>query len=163
MEVADFVDKLGMQAHPEGGYYCEIYRNKFTIGPKIAGIEYSGERNLATSIYYILANHEVSKLHQLTSDELWYFHYGSPLLVHVFFEDTYTTYILGIDVNENQQPQIIIPAGAIFGAEVLDKSSFTLVGCMVTPGFHFNDFRLADRTEMLASYPHHGSIIQKLT
>ncbi|HEX2936958.1 MAG TPA: cupin domain-containing protein [Bacteroidales bacterium] len=162
MEVVDFVDKLGMQAHPEGGYFAEIYRSSLTIGPKIAETEYPGERNLATSIYYILANNQVSKLHQLKSDELWYYHYGSTLLVHVFFENKYTPYVLGIDVNENQRPQIIIPAGAIFGAEVIDKASFTLVGCVVTPGFHFSDFRLVSRDEMLALYPDHNNIIHKL-
>lgn len=163
MEVTDFVDKLGMQAHPEGGYFAEIYRSSFTIGPKIAGAEYSGERNLATSIYYILANNQVSKLHQLKSDELWYYHYGSPLLVHVFYENDYKSYILGMDVNESHRPQIIIPAGAIFGAEVIYKASFTLVGCVVTPGFHFSDFRLVSRNEMRVLYPGHDIIIQKLT
>lgn len=163
MEVADFVDKLGMQAHPEGGYFAEIYRNSTVIAPEILEKNYSGERSLATSIYYMLKADQVSKLHQLKSDELWYYHHGSPLLVHVFFEDTYTSHILGIDVNKGQHPQIIIPAGAIFGAEVIDKASFTLVGCVVTPGFHFNDFRLVSRDEMLELYPGYNSIINKLT
>lgn len=163
MKVVDFVDKLKMQPHPEGGYYAEIYRNNTVISPEILGKNYSGERSLATSIYYMLEADQVSRLHQLKSDELWYYHYGSPLLVHIFYKGSYKPCILGIDVSENQFPQVIIPAGAIFGAEVMDKTSYTLMGCMVTPGFHFSDFELIHGMEISAVYPHHTEIIKRLT
>jgi uncharacterized protein len=163
MEAPDFVDKLNLHAHSEGGYFAEIYRNQTTLEPEILGKNYSGARQLATSIYYMLEANQVSRLHQLKSDELWYYHYGSPLLIHVFFDGLYSSYILGCDVLYNQQLQVIIPAGAIFGAEVIEKNSFTLMGCMVTPGFHFTDFRLVNYSEAATLYPNQIEIIKKLT
>jgi predicted cupin superfamily sugar epimerase len=157
---ADWIKYLNLKAHPEGGYFFENYRSnqEFTDTTK-----YSGTRNLATSIYYMLESGKVSKLHQLKSDEIWYFHHGSPLKVHIFNNHEYRTYILGTNLNENQLLQLIIPAGAIFGAEVLEQHSFTILGCMVSPGFHFDDFELIKSNSILYNYPEHRSIIEKLT
>jgi predicted cupin superfamily sugar epimerase len=64
---------------------------------------------------------------------------------------------------KNQVPQVIIPAGAVFGAEVMDKGSFTLMGCMVTPGFHFSDFSLISFSELADQFPDYQEIMRKLT
>jgi uncharacterized protein len=154
----EWINYLHLQAHPEGGYFSENYRNsiELTINNK-----YSGKRSLATSIYYMLESGQVSKLHQLKSDEIWYFHLGSPLVVHLFLDNSYQSYMLGVNIN--QVPQLIIPAGAIFGAEVVEKKSFALIGCMVSPGFHFEDFELINRSEILSKFPNQKSIIEKLT
>lgn len=156
----DWITYLNLTAHPEGGYFCENYRNSIKI---TLNETHAGKRNLATSIYYMLEYGQVSKLHQLKSDELWYFHYGSPLKVHVFNDDRYQSYTLGADIKEKQLLQLIIPAGAIFGAEVMGKDSFSILGCMVTPGFHFSDFKLITQDEIMPNFPDQKNIIQKLT
>jgi predicted cupin superfamily sugar epimerase len=156
----DWINYLHLKAHPEGGYFYENYRNtnEFTDNCK-----YSGPRNLATSIYYMLESGQVSKLHRLKSDEIWYFHLGSSLKVHVFHNSQYQVYVLGTNLAESQVLQLTIPAGAIFGAEVLNPGSFTILGCMVSPGFHFDDFELINQNYMLLNYPQYRDIIEKLT
>ena len=52
---------------------------------------------------------------------------------------------------------------AIFGAEVGLANSFSLVGCMVTPGFHFDDFELLSFQDVKAAYPDYDALISKLT
>jgi predicted cupin superfamily sugar epimerase len=153
---------LGLILHPEGGYFKEIYRNTNLISDTELNCKYSGKRNLATSIYYLLESGQVSKLHRLNSDEIWYFHYGAPLKVHVF-DAEYTNYILGTDYQSNQLLQLTIPAGAVFGAEVIGNQTFCIFGCMVSPGFHFDDFELVSFQEMKTHFPNYESIIQKLT
>jgi len=156
----EWVIYLNLSAHPEGGYFREIYRNAIEL--KINDI-YSGNRSLASSIYYMLESDQVSKLHRLKSDEIWYFHFGSAVKVHIFEKGNYQSYVLGTNLKNNQILQLIIPAGAIFGAEVLESNSFNIVGCMVAPGFHFEDFELIKADEILPNFPTQKSIIEKLT
>ena len=120
-----FIDNLRLIPHVEGGYYREIYKN----------IKQLGDRPLSTTIYYLLKSGQVSKFHKLLSDEIWFYHYGSPLIIHMIgISGEYCNYILGMDIVNQQKPQIIVPAGTIFGAEVMDINTFGLVSCMVSPG-----------------------------
>jgi predicted cupin superfamily sugar epimerase len=157
-----WIQHLGLTPHPEGGYFKEVYRNENLISDVELSRTYSGKRNLATSIYFMLESGQVSKLHRLQSDEIWYFHHGAPIKVHVF-DDQYSTYILGTNYQLNQLLQLIIPAGAIFGAEVIGTKTFSILGCMVSPGFHFDDFELISFQEMKTLFPTYKSIIEKLT
>ena len=163
MKSSEIIKTLGLIAHPEGGYFKEIYRNKEEISDRELVQKYSGKRQLATSIYFLLESGQVSKLHQLKSDELWYFHHGSPLIVHQFNEGEYTSIVLGPNIDKDESCQVIIPAGTIFGAEVKDHNSFTLIGCLVSPGFHFDDFRLVSYQEVMQQFPSCEAIISKLT
>ena len=125
---------------------------------------YEGHRSLSTSIYYLLRSGEVSHFHRLKSDEIWYFHMGSPVVVYLISLSGDLKIIkLGCEIDKEEVPQIVIPAGSIFGAEVAEKDSYSLVGCMVSPGFHFNDFELMEREELLMNYPVHKDIIKKFT
>lgn len=156
MQSADYwIEKLGLQAHPEGGYFRELYRSDLTQTFEM------GQRNLATSIYFLLCQEEKSHFHQLTSDELWYFHAGGPASVHIFDHSGYRNVHLGLDLEAGQLPQILLPRKCIFAAEVLDKSNYTLTGCVVAPGFDFQDFRLVPKRELLADFPEYAALIER--
>lgn len=106
----------------------------------------------------------MSHLHRIKSDELWYFHTGSTLSIHVIdLGGEHKTIRLGPDVEKGQVFQGIVPAGCWFGAIVDDADSFCLVGCTVAPGFDFDDFELGDREQLLQLYPQHYKIIKLLT
>jgi predicted cupin superfamily sugar epimerase len=155
-----WISGLNLAKHPEGGYYSEVYRSEKIF--QDAKKELS--RNLSTSIYYLLEHHEVSVFHRIKSDELWYYHYGSPMLIHSFdLHDNYNQQILGAELKENQSLQILIPAGTIFAAEVLYPEEYSLVGCMVTPGFDFDDFEIIPAERLESRYPEYEEIIQKLS
>ena len=61
--------------------------------------------------------------------------------------------LLGIDTTKNEQPMIVIPAGAIFAAENTDKNSYTFISCATTPRFDYKGFRLVSRAELKKQYP----------
>lgn len=153
MESSIIIQKLALVPHPEGGYYKETYRSSDSISFNILNMDHEGKRNLATSIYYLLESGQVSKFHRLKSDEIWYYHCGGPMRIICLSEGEISTILLGIDISLNQLPQIIIKAGTIFGATPLDENSFTLVGCMVTPGFDFKDFEFLGKEELIKDYP----------
>lgn len=159
-----WITGLDLKRHPEGGYYTESYRAIPEINTKDIFQEDLGNRNLATSIYYLLENSDVSVFHRLRSDELWYYHYGSPMLLHTFdSQNQYKQFIVGPELNENQQLQVLIPAGYIFGAEVLYSEEYSLIGCVVTPGFHYNDFEIIPRDYLMKTFPNHKELIEKLS
>jgi len=159
-----WVNKLELAKHVEGGYYKEVYKNSEAITDKELKSSFSGKRHLATSIYFLLTSEDASNFHRLKSDEIWYYHAGAPLTVYVIDEKGDLKELkVGLDIENGEQPQVIVPAGSIFGSMVNKENSFSLVGCMVSYGFDFHDFELFSREELLAKYPEHKDIILKLT
>lgn len=80
----------------------------------------------------------------------------------IFPDGTYEAKKLGLNVEAGEVPQIAVPKHAIFGSSVEESDSFSLVGCMVAPGFDFEDFELFTQEELLADYPQHEEVIRKM-
>lgn len=153
-----WIEKLGLEAHPEGGYFREIYRASETIGADGLPDRFLGDRSFSTSIYFLLTENIFSALHRIQSDELWFFHVGSSLSVHMIDPDgDYTCFNIGPD----GPFQVVVPAGCWFGATV--DEGFALVSCAVAPGFDFDDFELAKRDGLVKIFPQHKDLIERLT
>ncbi len=163
MKANEIIELLKLLPHPEGGYYKETYRSDDSISFNILNKGHKGKRNLATSIYYLLESGQVSKFHRLKSDEIWYYHCGSPMRIICLSEGEISSLILGADISLGQLPQAIIKAGTIFGATPFDGNSFTLVGCVVTPGFDFKDFEFVRKEDLRKEYPNSFPAFEKFT
>ena len=162
-EVHNWVSKLGLTPHPEGGYYKRTFESDEKITDKELSVTFEGHRKLYTSIYFLLTSDDVSHFHRLKSDELWYFHAGSPLTIHVIDENgEYQESKLGLNLEKGEVPQILVKKNSIFGSSVMEEETFSLVGCMVSPGFEFRDFELFTQDELIQKYPQHEEIILKL-
>lgn len=164
MYTADyFVKNLNMIPHPEGGFYKEIYASEENITSRELEVDFEGSRKLWTSIYFLLRDGEVSNFHRLKSDEMWYYHSGSPLTIYMISpEGQLITEQLGINVENGEKPQVLVPKNYIFGS-AMNNQGYALVGCMVSPGFEFRDFELFERNFLLEKYPQYKEIILKLT
>ncbi|GAA4708216.1 cupin domain-containing protein [Brevibacillus fulvus] len=155
---------LQLTAHEEGGYFRQIYRSSEQISDQELSVSFAGKRLLATSIYFLLPSDEVSHFHRLKSDELWYYHAGSSLTIYIIHEDgRLETVKLGLDIENGEVPQALAPKNSIFGSAVNQPDTYSLVGCMVSPGFEYEDFELFTRNELLEKYPAHEAIIKRLT
>lgn len=163
MYTADyFINKLGLEAHVEGGYFKEVYRNELEISTEAYPIPFEGERALSTTIYFLLKSGQVSKFHKLKFDELWFYHYGCPVMIHMLDEKGgYQKLELGLDLEKGEMPQVLVPANVIFSAEPLAEDSFSLVSCLVSPGFDFRDFILYDGNTLSEMYPEHEEVIRR--
>ncbi|MCT4584287.1 MAG: cupin domain-containing protein [Peptostreptococcaceae bacterium] len=152
-----FIKNLDMNKHPEGGYYKECFNSLQNVNIN------SKDKKLWTSIYFLLEENEVSNFHKLESDEMWYYHSGSPLTIYMINEEgNLITKKLGLDIENNESPQVLVKKGFIFGSS-MNEVGYSLVGCMVSPGFTFDEFKLYKRDELLNLYPQHKDIITKLT
>ena len=126
------IDTLGMQPHPEGGWYVETFRDK--PGPD--------GRALSTAIYFLLPEGAVSHWHRVDAVETWHWHAGAPLELSISADaETVTITRLGPDIAAGERPQGIVPFMAWQSAR--STGAWTLVGCTVAPGFEFEGFELA--------------------
>lgn len=158
-----WIEKLQLEAHPEGGYFRQTYRADLLL-PTAALPGFGGARAASTAIYFLLEGRNFSAFHRLRSDEVWHFYAGEPLDVHVIDpQGEYSAIRLGRDLEAGQVPQAVVRAGCWFASHVADWKSFALVGCTVAPGFDFDDFDLGKREELVAMYPQHRELIERLT
>ena len=132
MSPEDIIRELGMQPHPEGGWYAETFRD--TAG---------GERGHSTAIYYLLTKGQRSHWHRVhDAVEVWHYSAGAPLSLHRSEDGPASeTLTLGPNLSAGERPQAIVPANWWQAAESLGE--FTLVGCTVSPGFEFSSFEMA--------------------
>lgn len=164
MNAAYYVNTLNMLPHPEGGYFAETYRSAETISQAALPDRFNEARAFGTAIYFLLENHHISALHRIQSDEIWHFYDGGTLEVSVISPTGKLTIIrLGRNLNQGEVFQAVVPAGSWFGSKPAVGTDFSLVGCTVAPGFDFADFEMADRATLLAEFPQHRAVIEKLT
>ena len=159
-KIEKLIEQLDLQPHPEGGFFKETYRSKESIQP---GGHYGGPRNFSTCIYFLLTSDMFSAFHRIRQDEIWHFYVGSSIELHTISEEgMHNKFLIGPDI-PIQLPQLIVPENHWFAAKVMQKDSYSLVGCTVSPGFDFTDFELAKRDEMLVSFPQHEELIMQFT
>lgn len=150
-----------MQPHPEGGWYKETYRSDGVIERPIG---FSGDRSYSTGIYFLLTKENFSAFHRIRSDEMWHFYDGDGLIIHELKTNgNYTKHQLGLNIEEGQQPQLVICTNSWFASEVIEDGSWCLVGCTVSPGFDFQDFELAQSQLLSSEYPGHAELIDRLS
>jgi predicted cupin superfamily sugar epimerase len=152
-----WIKHLALQPHPEGGYYKEIFRSV----QRVLRQGNDSVNQACTSIYYLLEGTDYSGFHRLLSDEIWYFHKGVPLSLHLIDENgQHQAVELSDDVSGNLS--IAIPGGIWFAAEIPSKNGFTLASCAVAPGFDFGEFEMAKKTEITKTYPRHTTLFDRL-
>jgi predicted cupin superfamily sugar epimerase len=162
---ADEIRKLlRLEPHPiEGGWY----RRTYTSDVSVALLR--GVRPYGTAIYYLLEEGAFSEMHMLASDEIFHFYYGDPVeMLQLLPDGGSAVYTLGPDLAAGQHVQLVVPAGVWQGTRLIDDGrsgggKVALLGCTVTPGFDFADYRNAAAAELISGWPMEAERIRKLT
>ncbi len=154
--IEEWIEAYRMEPHPEGGWFREAY-----VAPDAA----EGDRRFAGSIYFLLRGEEISHLHQIDCEEVWYYHAGGGLRVTMIDPDSgaVTAALLGPDAAAGQRFMAVVPKGKLFASENIDKSRATLVSCMTTPRFDQAAFRMIGRGELERVCPRHAKELSYLT
>eukprot|EP00938_MAST-03A_sp_MAST-3A-sp1_P002747 g2747.t1 len=158
--ITRLVKKFNMKAHPEGGFYAETYRSPHKVKSSY------GERSASTAIYFLITPGSVSRLHRIKADEVWHFYLGGPMTVLELNESdgSMKKTVLGSNVlSSSETVQYTVKANTWFGSYPNPGTSFSFVGCTVSPGFEFEDFELASRSALVAKFPKYKDEIHKLT
>ena len=137
----DWAAALGLQRHPEGGWYAETWRSDLTLD--VPG--YPSPRALGTAIHFLLLPGEESAWHRVRSAELWFHHRGSALELSLGGNrerpGEVVRHRLGPDVANGEAPHGLVPPAHWQAARPLGDEP-VLVSCVVVPGFDFADFEL---------------------
>lgn len=135
---------LGLEPLPvEGGRWSQSWRDE-----------------AFSAIHYLLVAPEFSAWHRLDHPELYAFHAGSPLTVHLLGADGLRSTVLGPDVVAGQRPQLVVPAGVWQASETPEWS---LVGTVVVPPYTDDTVHFPERADLVARFPEHGELITRLT
>ena len=143
--VKQLVRELGLEPHPEGGFFREFFRSEQSVSRSATG----DLRSSLTAIHFLLASGQHSRWHRVASDEQWTFLEGDPLELNIVDNrgPRLTKVRLG-PLSSGCEPVTVVPAGQWQAATPL--GSYALVTCTVGPGFDFADFRfLADDPKSL--------------
>lgn len=161
---ADWIARLELLPHPEGGWYRETYRSRQSVPAAALPPRFGGARVHSTAIYFLLEARDVSRLHRIKSDEVWHFYAGDSLILSAITDDGgLHEWRLGPAHDAEALPQAVVPAGAWYGARLAPGGAFALTGGTVAPGFDFADFELAEGAALLARFPQHRALIEALT
>jgi predicted cupin superfamily sugar epimerase len=130
MPLDDVVQRLGLVAHPEGGWYGEVYRDA-----------------AVSTIHYVLPARGLAPLHRvLARVELWHFYGGSPVEVHTIVGERHIVTQLGPEA-----PIAVVPPGAWQATRAGDEAAWC--GCTVAPAFEFSAWELPTRETLLRALP----------
>jgi uncharacterized protein len=159
MSPAEIKRLLKLEPHPvEGGWY----RRTYTSAVSVALLR--GVRPYGTAIYYLLEEGTFSEMHVLASDEMFHFYLGDPVEMLQLLPDSGSKVVtLGPDLAAGQQVQLVVPAGVWQGTRLIGDGKMALLGCTVTPGFDFADYRAGKFEELAAGWPVEAERIRKLT
>ena len=155
-----WIKKLKLDKHPEGGYFT----NTYTSNKKIELRGYDGFRYSCSAIYYLLTGNQFASFHIMKSDEIWHFYSGSSLTLHIIdLKGQLNKILVGPNLKEGERFQVIVKSGCWFAASINEKKSYSLVGCTVSPGFDYRDWKIGNRKNLSEKFPQHKKIIEKYT
>ena len=163
--------KLGLEPHPEGGFYRETYVSQLTVAGRDVGLS-DEKRALATAIYYLLTPDTFSEMHRLDADEVWHHYQGDPVEQLQLRdgedrsggEDHGGVVRLGQDLDADERPQLVVPRGVWQGSRVLPgPHGYALCGTTMSPAFSFDGYEAGKRAELSARFPQHRELIEALT
>jgi hypothetical protein len=135
-------EALDLQPHPEGGWFRQTW-----AASDVVTLSDGRRRPTATLIYFFLPAGASSAWHRVASDETWLAHEGTVLL-ELGGEETHPAserleqVRVGLDRDAGDVAQALVPAGV--WQRTVPTEHDALVSCLVSPGFDFDDFELAD-------------------
>jgi hypothetical protein len=159
MTASEIKALLHLAPHPiEGGSFRQAY-----ISAERMDLA-RGSRSAGTAIYYLLEQGTFSEMHILDSDEIFHFYLGDPVeMLQLLPDGRSAVFTLGPDLQAGQHVQLIVPAGVWQGTRLIGDGKVALLGCTVTPGFDYADYRSGNYAELAAKWPAGAERIRALT
>ncbi len=143
LAVKQMIEALELAPHPEGGYFRETWRSSIKLAADSLPATIQGEREAGSLIYFLLPTGSQSRWHRVKTDELWIFHVGDPLELNINTTPTHDTHLRTYVLGQDHCYQAWVPGGDWQEAKPRTGSwGYSLVSCVVIPGFDFSDFEM---------------------
>lgn len=165
MKAGDLIRLLKLKKHPlEGGFYRETYRSDRIPVRNGKPDQAVAGRSLATAIYYLLTPDTFSEIHRLAADEIFHFYLGDPVeMLQLFPGGDGSIIIIGNDMENGCQPQVLVPGGIWQGCRLIPGGRFALMGTTMSPGFDFHGYESGNRERLTGEFPGFRGLITELT
>lgn len=152
----DWVQRLGLEPHPEGGYFRRIYTDARCIQTG------DGMRAAASSIHYLLTRDSpVGHFHRNRSTILHYWQHGDAIEYWLLQPDGgLQTLVLG--PGTDQQLFMAVPGGTWKASRLVPACGQALVSEVVLPGFEFADHEFLTAATLAWHYPQHVAALAGL-
>jgi predicted cupin superfamily sugar epimerase len=138
----------------EGGFFRETYRSRWQVSAEYLPDGIRGSRSIGTAIYYLITPDSFSELHRLPGTEVFHFYCGDPvIMLHLCPDGSSKTITLGSDLQNGQQPQVIVRGHVWQGSRLAPGGQWALLGTTMSPGFDRSDYEQGDREQLIGEYP----------
>jgi len=131
----EIIERLGLQRHPEGGWYRETWRAPGRDS------SHDGARGAGTAIHFLLEPSQRSHWHRIDATEIWLHQAGGALTLRTAEGPEVSALRLGPDILGGDLLQAVVLPGQWQAAEA--DGTWVLVACVVAPAFEFSGFELA--------------------
>ena len=151
---------LGLAPHPrEGGWFVRTWE-----APEFVElVRYGAPRRTSTAIYYLLEPGTFSEMHLLESDEIFHHYLGGAVeMLQLFADGSSKVTVIGKDIAAGEKLQHVVKRGVWQGSRLVREEGWCLLGCTVSPGFEFGDYRDASAEELVAQWPGEAEMIRGL-
>jgi predicted cupin superfamily sugar epimerase len=132
--IDQLVLRLGLEPHPEGGFYRRTWTST----------EQSGDdgRAAGSSILFLLPADVSSRWHRIDATELWQHAAGAPLQLSTWAGGSTPVrhHTLGADLADGEVPQAVVDPHVWQSARSL--GAWSLATCVVVPEFRFDGFEM---------------------
>ena len=167
MTAHEIIESLGLQPLPvEGGYYTVTHRSTEVLSSEGLPTRYQNDRSISGAIYYLATVTQFSAMHKLLTDELYYYHLGDPLQILMLGPDgNGMVKLLGVDLADGQQPQLLVPRNWWQGSRPLPGGTFgfTLISTSMAPAYEASDTEFGNKERLMSQYPEYAETIASLT
>lgn len=140
-----WVERLGLQPHPEGGWFRRIHTAAASITTP------AGERSAASAIHYLLTREQPrSRFHRVRSGILHFLQSGGPVQYACMDAlGVYREHLLGFGAG--QQLYLEVPAQTWKASRLAAGAEHALVSEVVIPGFDWADHEYLDPDQLPAA------------
>ncbi|KPA85986.1 putative zinc finger protein family member [Leptomonas pyrrhocoris] len=186
-----WINNLQLAPHPEGGYYREVVHSLHEVDNEVGArrLAYTSIYFLLTpespSHLHRLCSDETwfhhvgdpLQVHVLLKDpqdedRIAVPPRAPPKGSEVAAADArpyqaYRRVLMGPCVDRGEVLQYTVPGGAIFGTSVnaagaMAQAGYSLVSCVVSPGFDYADFELLTQAQLMELCPQHEAVIRQM-
>ena len=133
----ELIRLLHLSAHPEGGYFKEVYRSANMVKSPQSG----QTRSAVTDIYFLLIAGQPSRFHRVSHDEIWNYYEGDPVEIIEITPDALdiSRTVLGNLSGVARYKHCVKNCN---WQAAYSTGGYSLAGCTVAPGFDYADFNL---------------------
>lgn len=163
MTAEDIIKKLNLKPlEGEGGYFSETWRSPHLLSGAGLPAGLNGDHHMGTCIYYLITPETFSEIHKLPTPEIWHFYLGDPAeQLQILPNGEVKKIVMGQNLDNDQQLQVIVPADAWQGTRLADGGKFALFATTMSPGFEYTDYMPGDKEALENAFPEHKNLIRK--